>query len=173
MLIINFYWLARRTCYPDVLGLILAALYMPGAHQACYPYGVGKLVSVSAGVERSPPLIQPYGFDQYSDRVWLVLFHNYKPSEPVLHSAEHKNNHMRPLFRNPRNQGQAVAQEPINASWSDWGGGSLAVRLGRDMKKYGKTRFRKIGGKTDTKDMWEEVRKLTGKHHDKAAGSAS
>jgi Reverse transcriptase (RNA-dependent DNA polymerase)/Endonuclease/Exonuclease/phosphatase family len=46
--------------------------------------------------------------------------------------------------------------------------GALAERIGRDMKKYGKTRFRKIGGKTDAKDMWEAVRKLTGKHHEAA-----
>jgi len=37
---------------------------MPRAHQACYPFRVGKLAPVSAGVERSATLIQPYGFDK-------------------------------------------------------------------------------------------------------------
>ena len=47
--------------------------------------------------------------------------------------------------------------------------GALAVRIGRDMKKYGKTRFLKIGGKSDAKDMWNAVRQLKGKHHNAAA----
>jgi len=47
--------------------------------------------------------------------------------------------------------------------------GALAVRISRDMKKYGKTRFLKVGGKSDAKDMWNAVRQLTGKHHNAAA----
>ena len=37
------------------------------------------------------------------------------------------------------------------------------------MKKYGKTQLGKIAGKTDAKDRWKAVRRLTGEHHDAAA----
>ena len=45
----------------------------------------------------------------------------------------------------------------------------LAERIGRGMKNYGKTHCRKIGGKTDAKDMWKAVRKLTGRRQDAEA----
>jgi hypothetical protein len=47
--------------------------------------------------------------------------------------------------------------------------GALAERIGRDIKKYGKTRFLKFRRKSDAKDMWDAVRQLTGKHHNAAA----
>ena len=42
-------WLARRTCNPEVLGLIPGSSEL--AHQACHPLGVGTLVPVSTGVK--------------------------------------------------------------------------------------------------------------------------
>jgi len=46
---------------------------MPGAHQASYPFGFGKLVPVLAGVEGSVPLIQPYGFHT----MHVISVHNF------------------------------------------------------------------------------------------------
>mgnify|MGYP000719017178 CR=1 FL=1 len=44
--------------------------------------------------------------------------------------------------------------------------GALAKRIGSDMTRRGKTRFGRFNGKTDAKEMWAAVRKLTGRQQE-------
>jgi len=67
-------------------------------------------------------------------------------------------------FHNPTNKTKLRRKNRLVRAGRIAEFGSLAEGIGTDMKKCGK-----IGGKTDDKDMWLAVRKLTGKHHDAPA----
>lgn len=102
--------------------------------------------STQAPVSSNPIINTQEEFDSFYATATCLLNQFYPQRSITLTTRD-------PKFITPEIKAKLRRKNRLMRSGRIEEAGALAARIGRDMKKYGKTRFLKIGGKSDAKDV--------------------